>query len=58
MKLYDAAGRPVEEGRQIWIAAARHAPYEAFRERPDDDPDVDVHSPLPHEKDLRAERIP
>ena len=50
MKLCDAAGRPVEEGRQIWIAAARHAPYEAFRERPDDDPDVDVRSPLPHEK--------
>ncbi len=50
MTLYDAAGRTVEAGSRIWIAAARHAPYEAFRERPDNDPDVDVHSPLAHEK--------
>ena len=46
MKLYDAVGRPVEAGNRIWISAARHAPYEAFRERPRDDPDVDVRSPL------------
>ena len=46
MRLHDAAGRPVEEGNRIWISTARHAPYEAFRERPHDDPDVDVHSPL------------
>ncbi len=50
MKLYDTAGRPVEEGNQIWIAKARYEPYVVFRERPDEDPDVDVHSPLAHEK--------
>lgn len=46
MKLYDAKGRLVEEGNRIRIAATRYEPYVAFRERPDDDPDLDPTSPL------------
>ncbi len=50
MPFHDPVGRKVEPGNRVWLAARRYAPYEAFRERPSDDPDVDVYSPLPHEK--------
>ena len=36
MKLYDARGREVEAGNQVWTTTARYEPYTAFRERPED----------------------
>ncbi|MFZ0700068.1 MAG: hypothetical protein WAN74_07785 [Thermoplasmata archaeon] len=47
--LHDSAGRELEAGNQIWITTQRFDPYTAFQKRPDDDPDVDVHSLIAHE---------
>ena len=49
MPLYDAAGRKVEPGDRVWLTTRRYEPYVAFRERPDDDPDVDLTSMVAEE---------
>ena len=49
MLLYDPAGRKLEPGNRVWLTTQRYDPYVAFRERPDEDPDVDLASMVAEE---------